>query len=209
MPTRNVPISVATGISYNAAEIWPGAQALVDVLRPACERIEIAGSLRRRTALVHDIEIVAMPRLGRDLFGDLAVDAPTELDAILARLVRQDRLCRGDKGRSRYKNFRVSVTDQPRITLDLFVVLPPAQWGVLFLIRTGPAEFSHWVVTQQLAGGALPSHCRVLDGAVREGLIGEGKIVPMPEEIDFLEFLGLGWIEPAERVARWTQWEQG
>jgi DNA polymerase/3'-5' exonuclease PolX len=210
---RRIPsISVATGISYNAADIWPVAQSLAEALRPACVRLEIAGSLRRQKALVHDIEIVAMPRLERDLFGDLVVprdgltvDAPTELDEVLARLVRQDRLCLGDRMGSRYKKFWVSAPDRPRIKLDLFIVLPPAQWGVLFAIRTGPADFSHWIVTQRLAGGALPSHCRVLDGAVREGLIGEGKIIPMPEENDFLEFLGLGWIEPAERIAQWPQ----
>lgn len=186
-----------------ATEIWPIAQSLVVAMSPACMRVEIAGSLRRRKATVHDVEIVAMPRLERDLFGDLVVDGPTELDSILARLVRQDVLACGDKWGSRYKNFRVSVPDRPRIKLDLFVVLPPAQWGVLFAIRTGPAGFSQWIVTQRLAGGALPSHCRVLDGAVREGLIGEGNIIPMPEELDFLAFLGLGWIEPAEREAQW------
>jgi DNA polymerase/3'-5' exonuclease PolX len=199
-------------ISVNAAEIWPVALSLVAALRPACERIEIAGSLRRQKATVHDVEIVAMPRLGRDLFGEPVLDA-TELDVILARLVRQDVLSCGDKMGSRYKKFWVWAPDQPRIKLDLFAVLPPAQWGVILAIRTGPADFSQWIVTPRLAGGALPSHCRVLNGAVREGLIGEGKIIPMPEENDFLEFLGLGWIEPAKRAAQWSpttsrQWPQ-
>lgn len=29
--------------------------------------------------------------------------------------------------------------------------------------------------------------------------------VPMPEEIDFLNFLKLGWIDPKDRVARWPR----
>lgn len=88
------------------------------------------------------------------------------------------------------------------INLDLFLVLQPAQqWGVLFAIRTGPAEFSHWLVTPRKDGGALPSNCRVKDGAVWEG----SAIVPMPEESDFFDFLGLGWIEPGQRQAGWSR----
>ena len=38
------------------------AEALVELLRPACQRIEIAGSIRRGKARPNDIEIVAVPR---------------------------------------------------------------------------------------------------------------------------------------------------
>jgi DNA polymerase/3'-5' exonuclease PolX len=94
------------------------------------------------------------------------------------------------------------------IKLDLFIVLPPAQWGVLFAIRTGPADFSHWIVTKRSAGGRLPSNCRVRDGQVfRNGLP-----LPMPEEADFLRLLELEGLAPAEREARipltWGTWQE-
>ena len=38
------------------------AEALVELLAPACERIEIAGSVRRGKARPNDVEIVAIPR---------------------------------------------------------------------------------------------------------------------------------------------------
>lgn len=38
------------------------ADLLVSYLAPACERIEIAGSIRREVPEVKDIELVAIPR---------------------------------------------------------------------------------------------------------------------------------------------------
>lgn len=34
--------------------------------------------------------------------------------------------------------------------IDLFVVRPPADWGVIFTLRTGSREFSHWLATRAL-----------------------------------------------------------
>src|SRR3989337_1702151 len=80
------------------------AEKLWDEVAPACERgplhkaggeiledmeiCTIAGSLRRESAEVHDIEIVAKPRLNtpRAVFGDKAI-YKTEFDKVLARLV--------------------------------------------------------------------------------------------------------------------------
>jgi DNA polymerase/3'-5' exonuclease PolX len=46
--------------SYNDAKRL--ADCLVKAIAPYCERIEIAGSVRRKKADVKDIEIVAIPR---------------------------------------------------------------------------------------------------------------------------------------------------
>lgn len=87
------------------------------------------------------------------------------------------------------------------INLDLFLVIPPAQWGVLSVIRTGPARFSQQCVTPRTKNGWLPSDCIVRDGQVFRG----EKEIRMPEEIDFLKFLGLDWIEPADRQSTWRE----
>jgi hypothetical protein len=81
------------------------------------------------------------------------------------------------------------------INLDLFIVLEPAQWGVIFTIRTGSADFSHNLVKSKSFGGYLPGDCKVHDGGVYK----QGELITMPEEKDFLEFVGLGWIEPEKR----------
>ena len=58
------------------------ANCLVTALHPACHRIEIAGSLRRKKTMVGDIEIVAVPILHTNLIGD-PMDT-SEVDDLLA-----------------------------------------------------------------------------------------------------------------------------
>lgn len=170
------------------------AEQLTLDFAPYCERIEIAGSIRREKPIVGDIEIVATPILARDLFGALS-PGPCVLDHALNVMVRDGYLGKVLKNGLRYKQFELP----QGIELDLFIVRPPAQWGVIFAIRTGPRAFSRWIVTQRRAGGALPSGFRVKDGAVHLGLTGNSRVIPMPEEMNFLKFVGLGWIAPAER----------
>ena len=54
--------------------VLPTAEALRDELSSVCDRIEIAGSLRRERSTIGDIELVAIPKLfppeERDLFGN-------------------------------------------------------------------------------------------------------------------------------------------
>jgi len=189
------------------------AQGLVERLRPACTRIEIAGSIRRGKADVKDIEIVAIPDLTplprpRAEFGKpIPKNYPlTMIDKVVAEMCDSGAAYLKSGGQ-KYKKLWL---ESERIQLDLFLVTPPAEWGVQMVIRTGPADFSHWLVTRQSYGGAMPSLYRVQDGAVWLGAREERNPDPstklsMPEEMDFFEFLGLGWIEPGEREARWTR----
>ncbi|GAP11791.1 hypothetical protein BECAL_02985 [Bellilinea caldifistulae] len=152
-----------------------------EMLAPKCERIEIAGSIRRRKPMVGDIEIVAKPLMSTDLFGfstghqDLTLPLPTS------------------KNGQRYKQYLLP----EGVMLDLFIVLPPAQWGVIFAIRTGGAEFSRKLVTAKRYGGYLPSAYVVRDGAVHR--VDTGEMILTPEEIDFFNLCELDWIKPEER----------
>jgi len=170
------------------------ASALVEQFEPYCERVAIAGSIRRGKADVKDIEIVAKPFTTpiENMFGDAT--------GYLSRMndFPYDELGALVKGGSRMKQILL----HEGISLDLFIVLPPAQWGVIYTIRTGPKEFNVWTQTPRREGGAMPSFAKTKDGAVWA----HGEIIPMPEEQDFLDFLELGWIEPAERKARWGQY---
>ena len=156
------------------------------VLEPFCERIEIAGSVRRLKPDVHDIELCAIPKMqpGNTLFGDL-VSALAAFDyGQLGHVI---------KGGQRY----VQVALHEGINLDLFVVLPPAQWGVIFTLRTGPADFSTRCVTQRRKGGLLPSYLQVKDGTVRYASTGE--VIPTPEEEDFFRVLGILPVDPPDK----------
>jgi DNA polymerase/3'-5' exonuclease PolX len=195
-------------VSTSTAERLPLADAehlalqVVELLRPACERIEIAGSIRRRKETCGDIEVVCIPKLmesrGTDLFG--MAERPEVLNLLDMKCKalldsgdfspRYDKNGRGAFG-ERYK--RLSFGGFP---LDLFSVLPPAQWGVVFLIRTGSAEFSHHFVMSRDMGGLLPRWARIQDGALRHK---DGSIIETPEEADVFRAIGQPYVEPEAR----------
>lgn len=183
----------------------PIAEEIMEYIKPGCTQCEIAGSIRRGKPDVKDIEIVAAPDLDTFVWGYRSM-----MDRLLDELERQQKIIKA-KGQNKYRKYAVYHTNpvtgwNETIALDLFMVTPPAQWGVIYTIRTGPGSkennFSRWIVTQRSKGGALPDEASVVDG----GVYVDGKIVPMPEEMDFLNYLGLGWIEPAERVAKWRRY---
>jgi DNA polymerase (family 10) len=175
------------------------AQALVARLEPVTRRCAIAGSIRRRRPTVGDIELLAVPRLHTlpDLFGDDGSEH-NMLDGLVREWLdtgvvehRLDKNGRPSCG-ERYKRLRYQ-----GVALDLFVCLPPAEWGVLYLIRTGPADYGHTFVTPRSQGGWLPDYLRVKDGAIQRR--DDGTILPTPEEADVYRLLGLTYVPPEQR----------
>ena len=63
------------------------AGKVVDELAPVCERIEIAGSIRRKKPTIGDVEIVCIPKLvtATNLLGETI--SRREPDDIAARLI--------------------------------------------------------------------------------------------------------------------------
>lgn len=163
------------------------AQSFIRLIESDCERIKIAGSLRRRCKQVGDIEVVCIPKLERNLLGE---DGDSLLERRLTELVKTGSLSPPGKNGPRYKQFQIA---NGRIQLDLFIA-SPERWGVIFAIRTGSAAFSKSLVTTQERGGRLDDGLVVLEGRVRRG----PDLLDTPEEIDFLALAG-DWVEPEER----------
>lgn len=172
------------------------ADEICCLLSPFCERIAIAGSIRRKRPEVGDVEIVCAPKLqATGLFGDglpvdlvsVCCDTYLESGRMAHRLDKNGRKSYGQKfKRLLFEGF----------PLDLFSVLDQAQFGVIFTIRTGPAEFSKRLVTQKAWGGLMPENFRVNDGYLWNG----AESVSCPEEIDFFRAIGAGWILPEQRA---------
>lgn len=185
------------------------AEALVETLWPACERIEIAGSIRRRKAEVKDIEIVTAPKISRvaaraSLFSTEYV-TQNQLDRMLECWIKEGIIeYRLDKNRrpcwgQAYK--RLALPDG--IALDLFSVVNKAQWGLILMIRTGsgvgldgrsatgfgPAMLARW---KQVSGGG-----KSVGGCLYQP---DGTPVPTPEEESVFEVCRVKWVPPEQRI---------
>ena len=147
------------------------ADALVDLLAPACERIEIAGSVRRGKARPNDIEIVAIPRwLYSEDYRETGARA-NELNLLCDELLTQGTLEKRPDSRGRYCwgtgiKRAVFFRGQDYAPVALFQVVEPRQWGVIYAIRTGPGDFDRLLVTSRRCGGGCPLDRKVAGGRV-------------------------------------------
>lgn len=161
------------------------ADELCEQLRPYCSRVAVAGSLRRKKPEIGDLEIVVIPSEVevKDLFGNsTGYHYPiNEWVAGNAENVT--------KNGTRYKQFVWRGAQ-----VDLFLTTAD-RWGMIFLIRTGSAEFSKKIMTSQAFGGHMPAGMRVEGG----NLFREAGVVPTFEEADVFAALGVAYVEPERR----------
>lgn len=195
------------------------AEGLAVLLRPATERIEIAGSIRRRKPSVKDIEIVCTPRFRSERAGQASLlddEQGTVYTSLPEEMIeswmidgtaraRLDKNGRHALGRS-YKRLLIDYGEPgfEAVPLDLFIVRPPAQWGLILMIRTGsgvgpdgnpqtgfgPAMLSRW---KAVSGG----------GESRGGCLywGDGAPCETLEEEDVFRVCKVAWVPPEERVS--------
>jgi DNA polymerase/3'-5' exonuclease PolX len=173
------------------------AEELIDLLNPACRRIKIAGGIRREKSEPHDVELVAEPLIGGNDWGGLT-DKTNWLNKRIRDLfieypmhfIHAPPNKAGAKAPFSEKYYKFLYKLAP---IDLFVVTPPAQWGTVFLIRTGDAEFSHAFVTRLWNYGL-----RSVDGHIEESET--GNILNTAEESDAFTLCHLPNIEPKLRT---------
>lgn len=169
------------------------ANKVVKLLESCCSKIAIAGSIRRQKPEVKDIEIVCQPIVSLQL---------PHIDMILSGLQVRKRI-RIDKNGKRYKSFTLlSKKDgYDLIKVDLFIVYRPATWGCIFLIRTGPARFSKWIVSH-----AMPKYrfyrgqlFRSFEAGIAKEKDWQEKPLDTPTEQSVFDFLSLEYITAQER----------
>lgn len=157
------------------------AERIRSELAPFCDRIEIAGSIRRRKPEVGDIEIVAIPKR-------------VEEGMLFSNIVTHPKFCilvnrwPAVKGKPTGKYTQRILPEG--IKLDLFMA-DADNWGLIFAIRTGSAAFSHKV----LATGWVRAGYHSIGGHLSDFY----KIIPAREERDLFDLIGIPWKEPWER----------
>ena len=161
------------------------AEELKALLEPVCQRVVIAGSIRRQKPEVGDIELLCIPKF---------IDGVDQLDREIGALVIQGRLgFRLNKRGSRAygpKN-KLMLHIPSGIGVDIFST-DLGCWPVALVVRTGSAE----------------TNKRIAMAAIRKGwhlrAYGRGFTTPDGEmvcrsERDVFEFVGLPYKEPWER----------
>lgn len=164
------------------------AQALMtDYFRPACLRVALAGSLRRRRPVVGDIEICCIADQSAGLWG-----AGTGPSLLTEKLLRDPpgTLEKGQPEGGKYLRYRLP----SGVALDLFVCTRE-NWGWNYTVRTGSAEFSKLLVERARDLGFTIKSGEFIDTAT-------GVIVLPKEEADVFHLLQLEPIEPWDRAGR-------
>jgi len=155
------------------------------LLSPHCERIEIAGSVRRRKPDVGDIEIVAIPKTEK---------LPGMFDPVVLRdggfitAMRRFPILKGQPETGKYIALQLH-----GIKADVFLATPD-NWGLIYAIRVGSADFSH----HTLAAGWVRAGYKSIEGMLTK--VSTGKTVAVKEEADLFNLIGVKYIEPERRI---------
>ena len=152
------------------------AERIKATLAPHCQKCEIAGSIRRGKNQVKDIEIVCIPKM----------QTPKRRLSSWSNTVFQLGNVRAGKiGIGKF----IQIWLPDGIMLDLFVA-DPDNWGMIYLIRTGSADYSRSILAKF---NKLGFHSE-------GGYPKKGKLkLAFQEEQAVFDYLGMDFVPPENR----------
>jgi DNA polymerase/3'-5' exonuclease PolX len=151
------------------------AHQIKTAVEAQCDKIEIAGSIRRQKSKVHDIDFVVVAKSDADW---------QKINEKLKNLKAKPNCA----GNSLIKAF---LPCQNNLFQVDFYRAKPSTFGIHLLIRTGSADHNMW-----LAGYAISKGMRI---KYSEGLIKEGTVIAGEDEMGVFSALGLTYPLPTER----------
>jgi DNA polymerase (family 10) len=151
------------------------SEAIKAAVEAHCEKIEVAGSIRRRKPEMHDIDFVVVAKSDSDW---------KAINEVLRRLKAKPN-CSGNQLIKSY------VPCQNGLFQVDFYRAKTETFGIHLLVRTGSAEHNCW-----LAGYAISKGMRL---KYSEGLIQNGKPIAGEDEKSVFEALALPFPQPTQR----------
>jgi DNA polymerase/3'-5' exonuclease PolX len=140
-----------------------------------CDRIEVAGSIRRQKTKVHDIDFVAI----------------TESDAKWQKISEELKRMKAKLSCSGNSVIKALLPTQKGLFQVDFYRAQPSTFGIHLLIRTGSADHNMWLASYAISRGFRLKYS--------EGLLKDGKVISGENEKDVFEALGLPFPEPQTR----------
>lgn len=155
------------------------ADHIVEELLPFCERIEIAGSIRRRCGEVNDIDLVVIA---------------TDKFALRDRVLRHCTLIQDGALNLITRlpgNFQLDIFFAHAGKSDL-LESTPSNWGSVLLCRTGSKEHNIKLANRARARG--------LQWKTYEGIFDGSKLIASATEEDIFTALEMDFIKPENRI---------
>ena len=183
------------------------ADRFVELVGGHCERIDIAGSVRRKKDFVGDIEIVCFPKVWGipNLLGE-PVDH--RVAGFIGTIQQKFKVMKGNLMEGRY----VALTDRQTETVKIDLFMPTWEdYYRQFAIRTGSADFSGKVIAHTWVekgwcgtenGLRLQAECtKKGDSWELKDSVKKPFLPPVWEsEKDFFKWLNIPWVDPVKRV---------
>jgi len=151
------------------------AEQVKTIVAVHCDKIEIAGSVRRQRVKVHDIDFVAV----------------TKDDANWQKISTELKRMKAHPNCSGSSVIKAQLPIQNGLFQVDFYRAQPSNFGIHLLIRTGSAEHNMWLASYAISKGMRIKYS--------EGLIKEGTIVAGKNEKEVFAALGLSYPLPSER----------
>lgn len=151
---------------------------IVKVIQPQCNKIMVAGSIRRQRPMPHDIDIVLDP-------------CAWEWNAIIKKLKFHfgARVLQSGPKLTRM-NIPTVLQSPGRMQVDIYKATFDT-WGVILLIRTGSVEHNIKLCSRAQRMGMKLS--------AKGGVIKDGKVIASRTEADIFRALKVEYVEPEKR----------
>lgn len=170
------------------------ALRITDWLRPHCQLIQVAGSIRRQRPICNDVDLVVIPKIISkfDLLGEKIEDVNCCRDFVCnyVSVTPTAKFISGEHSN------QVTIVQLPKCQLDLYWCTE-ATWATVMLCRTGSKEHNIWIAQRALERNlhwtpnqgihTLPGHPE------------HPRALPCSTEPEIYAHLGLRYIEPVNR----------
>jgi DNA polymerase (family X) len=181
-----------TANKYPLDRAREAAEELLLVIRPACNQVEIAGSVRRQRPQVHDIDIVAWPKYISvnivDIFGSI-IEYSHSMEELLEALY-------GAGCDDLQVKKRIITCTYKGLPVEIYLAEPDgANYGALLQMRTGSAEFNI-----SLAERAQRMGLKYVAG---HGIFRGSERIDAGSEEAIFSTLGIDYIDPEYRQCHW------
>ena len=190
-----MPCSAVGKVRWPRAAGLEVAKELCNRLKPCCEQLIVAGSLRRRKADVGDVEILYVSRMESrpfDMFSTVSVSLAEEE---IARMLADGTLTKRPSkvGGTAWGDKNKLAVHRSGMPVDLFRTVSESWWNYL-VCRTGPADSNTRIATEAQRKGY-----RWNPYGAGFTCLADGKITTMDSEESVFAFVGLPYLEPWTR----------